>query len=131
MLQGGSFRKGLPKEGGRFKEKNEAEGRTSKKQRDREAATDEAAGDRGGQFPGSQEYSGCHQCRSKTQFAKNCSARNREDQPQKKKFRIRRDLDESDDEDMNWIKEVNGVIDTYPIVIMFTLIHVPLLVCFY
>ena len=31
-----------------------------------------------------------------------------------KKFRIRRDLDASDGEDINWIEEVNGVIETYP-----------------
>ena len=83
---------------------------TSKERRDREAVIDEAAGDHGVQFPGSQEYSGCHKCGSKTHFARNCSVRNREYQPQKKKFRIHRDLDESDDEDINWIEEVKGVI---------------------
>ena len=31
---------------------------TSKKQRDREVVTDESVGDRGGHFPGSQDYSG-------------------------------------------------------------------------
>ena len=55
--------------------------------------TDESVG---GQFPGSQDYSGCHKRRSKTHIARNNSAKNREDRPQKKKFRVRRDLDESD-----------------------------------
>ena len=52
-------------------------------------------------------------CGSRTHFARNCSSRNREDQPQRKKFRVRRDLGESDVEDINWIEEVNGVIETY------------------
>ena len=87
---------------------------TSKKRREIEAVTDEVAGDRGGQFPGSKEYSGCHKCCSQSHFARNCSVRKSDDQPQKKKFQIRRDLDDSDNEDINCIEEVNGIIETYP-----------------
>ena len=76
----------------------------SKKQRDREAVSDESASDRGGMFPGLQEYSGCLKRESKTHFARNCSAKNREDPPQKKKFRIRRDIDESDDKTLIGLK---------------------------
>ena len=51
---------------------------------------------------------------SHTLQARNCSVRKRDDQPQKKKFQIRRDLDESDNEDVNCIEDVNGIIETYP-----------------
>ena len=54
-------------------------------------------------------------CGSKTHFARNCSVRNRDDQPLKRKFKICRDLEESDSEDINWIEKVKGVIETYPI----------------
>ena len=45
----------------------------SKKQRDREVVTDEYVGHRDGQFPGSRDYSGCHECGSKSHCAGNCS----------------------------------------------------------
>ena len=60
----------------RMKQKAEL---TLKKQRDRDVVTHEYVGVCGGQFPGFQDYSDCHECGSNAHFARKCSAKIRED----------------------------------------------------
>lgn len=78
------------------------------KRRERYSVAEENVGERGGHFSGS--YSGCHKCGSQAHFSWNCAAKIKEDRPQKKKFKLRRYLDDSDDESVGWIKEVDAII---------------------